>query len=191
MAMHIIIDGYNVLKQMLTDEQIGLPQRRAFINMLGRYAVQKNHSITVVFDGGPNTWPTQEKDHGVTVIYSGTKQTADDIIKKLLSAKKYGILLVSSDNELKAAMARAQGASINADEFYALVKNELMQKNEKSATDILIKTTTDSESWLDDLMRSDMSNMYKYDEPEEDQRESPSQRLSKKERAYVQKIKKL
>lgn len=191
MAMHIIIDGYNVLKQMLTDEQIGLPQRRAFINMLGKYAAKKNHNVTVIFDGGPDTWPTQEKDHGVTVIYSGTKQTADDIIKKLLSTKKYGILLVSSDNELKAAAARAEGASINADDFYALVKDELTQKSDQSSTDILIKTTTDSVSWLDELMRTDTGKMYKYDEPGEDQRKSPSQRLSKKERAYVQKIKKL
>lgn len=188
--MHIIIDGYNVLKQVLADE-IGMSQRRAFINMLGKYAARKNHTITVIFDGGPDTWPTQEKDHGITIIYSGTKQSADDVIKKLLAAKKYGVLLVSSDNELKAVAARQESASIDAYEFYMLVKNKLTQKNEQASTDIIIKTTAESVSLVDELMQSDKTKMYKYDELTESQRSSPAQRLSKKERAYVQKIKKL
>ena len=110
--MHIIIDGYNVLKQMLTGDQIGLQQRRAFSNMLGKYAGKKNHAITLVFDGGPHTWTSQEKDHGITVVYAGTKLSADDVIKKMLSSKKYGVLLVSSDNELKAYAAQLGIASI-------------------------------------------------------------------------------
>lgn len=189
--MHIIIDGYNVLKQMLVSTQIELPQRRAFINMLGKYGKKKNHSITVVFDGGPATWTTQEKDHGITVIYSGTKYSADDVIKKMLLEKHFGVLLVSSDNELKTAAARQEIVSMNAQDFYTLVKDELTSKSEKATFDILIKTATDSESWVDELMRSDSSRMYKYDDAEQEQRKSPSQRLSKKERAYVQKIKKL
>lgn len=189
--MHIIIDGYNVLKQMLTPDKIGLQQRRAFTNMLGKYASKKKHTITLVFDGGPDTWTTQEKDHGITVVYSGIKQTADDVIKKMLFAKKFGILLVSSDNELKANATRLGIASMNADDFYNLVKNELAQKAESAAQDILIKTNAESESWVDELMRADNRKIFKYDETDEDQRNSPSQKLSKKERAYIQKIKKL
>lgn len=189
--MHIIVDGYNVLKQMVSDQEIGLAQRRAFTNMLGKYAAKKNHSITVVFDGGPDSWPTQEKDYGITIVYSGTKQTADDVIKKLLQAKKYGVLLVSSDNELKAAAARQGIASMNAQEFYRLVKDELSSKSEASSHDVLIKTTAELQSLVDELLRADKGKMYKHEEREEDHRTSPSRRLSKKERAYVQKIKKL
>lgn len=189
--MHIIIDGYNVLKQMITAAQIGLAQRRAFTNMLGKYAGKKNHTITLVFDGGPDTWTSQEKDHGITVMYSGIKQTADDVIKKLLLAKKFGVLLVTSDNELKASAARLGIASMNADDFYNLVKDELSQKEQGASGDVLIKTNTESESWVDELMRADTRKIYKHDDHEEDERKSPGQKLSKKERAYIQKIKKL
>lgn len=189
--MHIIIDGYNVLKQMLTPDQIGLQQRRAFTNMLGKYASKKNHTVTLVFDGGPDTWVTQEKDHGITVMYSGTKQSADDVIKKLLLAKKFGVMLVSSDNELKTSARRLEIASMNADEFYNLVKDELAQKNEAAVGDVLIKTSAESESWVDELMRADNRKIYKHDDQVEDMRKSPGQKLSKKERAYIQKIKKL
>lgn len=189
--MHILIDGYNVLKQMLTADQVSLPQRRAFTNMLGKYAAKKNHTITLVFDGGPDTWPCKERDHGITILYSGTKQTADDVIKKLLLEKKHGVLLISSDNELKARAAQRGIDSMNADDFYTLVKNELIQKSELKTSDVVIKTSTQTESLVDELMRADKRKIYKDDEIEENKRTSPSQKLSKKERAYIQKIKKL
>jgi predicted RNA-binding protein with PIN domain len=189
--MHIIIDGYNVLKQVLSPDQVGLSQRRAFTNALGKYASKKNHTVTLVFDGGPDTWPTQEKDHGITVMYSGIKQSADDLIKKLLSAKKFGVLLVSSDNELKANAKRLGIASMNADDFYNLVKDELAQKSEVAVGHVLIKTSAESESWVDELMHADTRKIHKHDDQDEDVRKSPGQKLTKKERAYIQKIKKL
>ena len=98
---------------------------------------------------------------------------------------------MSSDNELKANATRLGIASMNADDFYNLVKNELSSKSETSSTEVIIKTNGQSESWVDELMRTDKTKMYKYDEQEQDKRNSPSQKLSKKERAYIQKIKKL
>ena len=50
--MHILIDGYNVLKQVLHDGQISQKQRRAFIALLGKYAEKKNHSITLILMAG-------------------------------------------------------------------------------------------------------------------------------------------
>ena len=98
--MHIIIDGYNVLKQVLHSGKISDMQRRAFINMLGKYGEKKNHRIVVVFDGGPDTWPTQQRDHGVTIIYSGIKKSADDLIKDLLNQKHHNLLVITWDNEI-------------------------------------------------------------------------------------------
>ena len=98
---------------------------------------KKTIPLPLVFDGGPDTWTTQEKDHGITVIYSGIKQSADDVIKKLLLAKKFGVLLVSSDNDLKANAIRLGIASMNADDFYNLVKNELSQKETDAAIRVM------------------------------------------------------
>ncbi len=189
--MHIIIDGYNVLKQVIEAVHVSERQRRAFIALLGRYAARKKHNLLVVFDAGPTTLTSQEKDHGITVIYSGTKQNADEVIKQMLRTRPHGILLVSSDNELKRAATQTGAQSINAPDFYALVKQELAPKNTQSHTDILIKTSETAESWVDELLRADRQTMYKQEDEGDHQRRSPAQKLSKKERALAHKVKKL
>ena len=148
--MHIIIDGYNVLKQLLGSGEISLSQRRAFINMLGKYAQKKNHDICVIFDGGPDVWPSQEIDHGITVVYSGIKQSADDLIKVAMQKKSHGLLIVSSDNELKMAAAKRNITSIDALEFYSLVRHEMQSKPGKTQSG-LVKTSTEENALLDSL----------------------------------------
>jgi predicted RNA-binding protein with PIN domain len=187
--MHIIIDGYNVLKQALGIKMISDEQRRGFINMLGRYAERKNHTIVVVFDGGPDTWPLQQKDHGILVTYSGIKQSADDLIKKALQQKPH-VLLVSSDNELKAA-AKHGTMVMDSLEFYTLVKQELMPKEKTVAKGSLQKTSKEENPLVDELMRKDTQPIYKGKSEESKERRSKGQTPSKKERAYLQKLKKL
>lgn len=189
--MHIIIDGYNVLKQVVHSGEISSMQRRAFINALGKYGVKKNHRITIVFDGGPDVWPTQEKDHGVTVIYAGIKQSADDLIKRAMKERQHNILVVTSDNEIKAAAARHDIVTMNAQEFYALLNEEIKPTREAKKNHGIIKTSQEENPLLDSLMRQDFNMFYKPDEEELDERRSKSNKLSKKERAYQQKIKKL
>lgn len=186
--MHIIIDGYNVLKQALGSKMVSDSQRRAFINMLGKYAEKKNHHIVVVFDGGPDVWPSQEKDHGILVAYSGIKQSADDEIKKAVLQKPH-VLLVTSDNELK-AVAKHETMIMDSLEFYALVKQELMPR-EKPVHGILRKTSTEENPLVDELMRKDSQTIYKGEGQESKERKARGQTLSKKERAYLQKLKKL
>lgn len=186
--MHIIIDGYNVLKQALGNKQISEGQRRAFINALGKYGAKKNHSIVVVFDGGPDAWPSQERDHGILVVYSGIKESADDIIKKSISQRPH-VLLVTSDNGLKSA-AQHGTAVIDSLEFYILVKQELAPK-EKLEHAHIVKTTKDQNSLVDELMRKDTQSIYKGESQETHERRSKGQTPSKKERAFLQKLKKL
>lgn len=188
-CMHIIIDGYNVLKQALGSKMISDEQRRAFINMLGRYAERKNHHIIVVFDGGPDVWPSQEKDHGILVNYSGIKQSADDLIKKALLQKPH-VLLVTSDNELKAA-AKHGTMVMDSLEFYTLVKKEFMAKEKEVAKGVLQKTSKEENLLVDELMRKDTQAIYKGESQESKERRSKGQIPSKKERAYLQKLKKL
>ncbi len=186
--MHIIIDGYNVLKQALGNKTISEEQRRGFINLLGKYAQRKNHTIAVVFDGGPDAWPSQERDHGILVTYSGIKQSADDLIKKAL-IQKPNVLLVTSDNELKAA-ARHGTMVMDSLEFYMLIKQEFVPK-EKPVRGTLLKTSKEENSLIDELMRKDTQPIYKGESEEFADRGSKGQTPSKKERAYLQRLKKL
>lgn len=189
--MHIIIDGYNVLKQVVHSGDISSMQRRAFINALGKYGAKKNHHITIVFDGGPDTWPTQEKDHGVMVIYAGIKQSADDLIKRAMKERQHNILVVTSDNEIKSAAASHSIVTMNAHDFYDHLNQEMKPASKPQKNHGLIKTSHEENQLLDSLMRQDLSMMYKSDEEPFNERRSQSNKLSKKERAYQQKIKKL
>lgn len=189
--MHIIIDGYNILKQVIHQNEIGQTQRRSFINMLGKYADKKNHSITVVFDGGPTTWPSHEKDHGVTVTYVGTKQSADDYIKGMIANKRHGILVVSSDNEIKRAAAAQGLVSVAGIEFYKMVVSALQATIQEKNAKHIIKTSADVNELVDQLMRRESGNVFKKDDEQAPARHSTGDKPSKKEREYLQKIKKL
>ncbi|MBW2739271.1 MAG: NYN domain-containing protein, partial [Deltaproteobacteria bacterium] len=73
MSLHIIIDGYNLIRQSNTlsdldrqDIQLG---REALLNMLAAYKKIKRHKITVVFDGtnAPFLSPRSDKIKGVEI----------------------------------------------------------------------------------------------------------------------------
>lgn len=189
--MHIIIDGYNVLKQMLQKTDITQMQRRAFIAMLGKYAKKKNHRIAIVFDGGDTSWPSHEKDHGITVMYSGFKYSADDLIKKQMDQKVHNLIIITSDNDIKATAASKNITTIDALEFYRLVKDEVYTKKESKKDAQLVKTSDEENPLLDSLMHQYSQVMYKPEDDQQENRRPKSHTLSKKEREYLQKIKKL
>lgn len=188
--MHIIIDGYNVLKQKYGDKEISLVQRRAFIAWLSKYAALKSHRIVVVFDGGPYAWPSQEKDHGVTVIYSGSKKSADDIIKGML-VKKMPTVLVTADNEIKAAGNAIGATMVEPLAWYELVKKALIPEPSAKKKAHIVKTTEYENPFVDTLMYEDSMKMPAKEDEVPASRSSNSQQLSKKERRHWQKIKKL
>ena len=55
MSIHIIIDGYNLIRQSTTlsalDQQDIMLGREALVDTLAAYRKIKHHRITVVFDG--------------------------------------------------------------------------------------------------------------------------------------------
>lgn len=189
--MNIIIDGYNVLKQVCKTTTISDAQRSGFIAMLGKYATRKNHRIALVFDGGDTVWPSQERDHGIIVIYSGIKHSADDVIKKLMQQRPSGNLVVTSDNEIKRAVQQAGAAAIASLEFYQLVRDELQPTPPQKSQGIVIKTTSEHDPLVDALMAQASGTVYKEDDSDTKRSNSHGQKVSKKERAYLQKIKKL
>lgn len=122
MALHIIIDGYNLIRQShelkaidRKDMQAG---REALLDKLARYRKVKPYRITVVFDGSyeRGLYPRRDVYKGITVIYSSGADTADDVIKSL-AEKEPRLLVVSSDNSV-AAYSELHGAeSIASQDF--------------------------------------------------------------------------
>jgi uncharacterized protein len=116
MSLHIIIDGYNLIRQSpflspldRRDLQLG---RRALLDMLAAYKKIKSHRITVVFDGiNDSVFSSQkEKIKGIEVRFSRPPDTADTLIKELASGFREKALVVSSDMDI-IRFAEAKGAA--------------------------------------------------------------------------------
>ena len=92
--MILLIDGYNLIKNVLGVSSITSKDKSDFIRKLDSYAKQKNHKVILVFDGGGYSFPFTEKIGLVKVIYSGYKQSADDFIKNYIKENKNQNLLL-------------------------------------------------------------------------------------------------
>ncbi len=123
MALHIIIDGYNLIRQSNTlsvlDQQDLQMGREALINALASYKRIKGHRITVVFDGTDAEIFSQTKDQikGIDIRFSRIGEQADAVVKKLAAQLREKALVVSSDREI-ADFALSKGATpISSTEF--------------------------------------------------------------------------
>jgi len=100
--MILLIDAYNVLKQISAAQYINEAQRNAFVRKLEKYSLAKGNTVIVVFDGGTESRPLDSMHGSVRVIYSGYRMNADDVLKRLCVEFKHRatVALVSSDREL-------------------------------------------------------------------------------------------
>ena len=121
--MHIVIDGYNLIRQsrrLSAIEEVDLQAgREALVNELAAYRRLKPFRVTVVFDGGDaiSGLPRRDRSKGIRLRYSAAGELADDVIKRIVAREKGGALVVSSDMEI-VSFAEAKGAAtISSVEF--------------------------------------------------------------------------
>ena len=123
MSIHIIIDGYNVIRQSkylstldLQDIQLG---REALIDMLAAYKKIKAHRISVVFDGtrSPHLARQRDRHKGISIIFSHKGELADAVIKKMAAGQKQKALVVSSDQDIVRSANSSGAATISAVDF--------------------------------------------------------------------------
>lgn len=123
MAVHLIIDGYNLIRQtpeLAREERIDLQNgREALLQWLAAYRHYKPHPITVVFDGWWQGDWQGGRDHfqGIEVIYSRQGEKADEVIKRLARREGPRALIISSDRELQTYAAQVGATAISAREF--------------------------------------------------------------------------
>ena len=129
MSVHIIIDGYNLIRQsgvLSAIEQDSLEEgREALVECLVSYKRLKHYPITVVFDGAEATsnLGTNRSHHkGVNIIFSRPGELADSVIKRLVVPEGERALVVTSDNDV-ADFAQTHGAAtIRSEEFEERMK---------------------------------------------------------------------
>jgi len=108
MSIHLIIDGYNLIRQSpwlsLLDARDLEEGREALMQCLADYRRSRSrHKVTVVFDGWQDGGVRESRDlhQGIGVIYSRRGERADEVIKRLLARERSRAVLVSSDRELQ------------------------------------------------------------------------------------------
>lgn len=123
MSIHIIIDGYNLIRQSPTLsslERIDIQQgREALVDRLATYKRIKPHKITVVFDGAkaPSFSAKRFSQKGIAIKFSRNGETADTVIKRMAKKEKEKALVVSSDRVVVAAAESCGAATITSPDF--------------------------------------------------------------------------
>lgn len=174
--MHIIVDGYNLIRQSDTlrqAERKSLEEgRNALIRILIAYRRSRGHRITVVFDGWVGGSPEEERDlaGGIEIVYSRLGEKADEVIKRMLGKGGEETIVVTSDREIAVFAARRGKTVIASPEFAGRL--------ERSAGG------------------SDAADEYDVENGEEDRRtglkrKGPSRRLSRQKRAALSRLRKL
>jgi hypothetical protein len=123
MPIHLIIDGYNLIRQSRTlsalDRQDIALGRAALVASLAAYRALKPHRITVVFDGAqaPPGSPERDRHKGVRILYSRAGESADAVIVRMARGEREKALVVSSDAAVAHAAEACGAAAVGSPEF--------------------------------------------------------------------------
>lgn len=128
MSFHIVIDGYNLIRQSNTlsnfekqDIQLG---REMLLDRLVSYKKIKRHKITVVFDGtnAPSFSPRRDRLRGIDIVYSRSGETADSVIKRIARKERGKSMIVSSDRDIVNFSEKQGAATISSTDFEQKMK---------------------------------------------------------------------
>lgn len=116
--MHILIDGYNLIRQseaFRRFDRLSLEMgRNALVQSLAVYKKQTGHRVTVVFDAWESGFLTEERDRhgGIHILYSRKGETADELIKRMIEVRKEELVVVTSDRAIADFASRRGVAAI-------------------------------------------------------------------------------
>jgi len=123
MSIHIVIDGYNLIRQstVLSDiERRSLEEgREALLRRLDSYKQAKHHPVTVVFDGthADHSMQARARWKGIHVLFSRPGELADAVIKRIVTRERERIVVVTSDREVADFASEHGAATMDSIEF--------------------------------------------------------------------------
>jgi hypothetical protein len=174
--MHLIVDGYNLIRQsgpLRHFEKISLEAgRRELIRRLSLYRKTRGHRITVVFDGWETGSSHEERDRegGIEILYSRRGEKADEVIKRMAGKSQDQTIVVTSDREIAFFVKQYGVATIPVSSFEA-----------KLFTAASPELHPDREERTDSEERTHAGTKKK----------GPSKRLSRREKTALARFKKL
>lgn len=113
---HLVVDGYNVTKRGFGEISLE-QQRNRLVKELSALAAQTGAEVTVAFDGAEPVHGLPPAPRGVRVLFSLAKQSADELIRRLVRAEPDGrpVIVISSDREVADGVRRAGAYPLSAD----------------------------------------------------------------------------
>ena len=129
MSLHIIVDGYNVIRQSkqlrILDQRDMQEGRETLQDILVEYRKSKGHRITIVFDGTDTISQDarRQRFRGIEILFSRNGETADTVIKRMAAREKERALVVSSDRDIVSFVRSVGSATIGSRAF----ENKLFQ----------------------------------------------------------------
>ncbi len=175
---HIIIDGYN-LTGTAHDNLDAV--RSDLIRSLQTYSKKKGHDVTVVFDGWKDgrAAETKTKLANITVIYTRLGDTADRVIKNMISSSSISWIVISSDREVYDYAEKNDHSAVSSGEFEHKLYSALGHSQDSS---------------FPDNRHSDDEMMLYEEEYEDDlpaRHKGNPRKMSKREKIKLQALKKL
>ena len=131
--MHIIIDGYNLIRQsdsLKSFEKLSLEEgRNELVRRMVSYKRLKGHKITIVFDGWKEGPAMEERDRqdNINIIYSRRGEKADDVIKRLADGSSEETIIISSDREIASHVTRHGKTALSSTEFEMLMFKAIVE----------------------------------------------------------------
>lgn len=191
--MILLIDGYNLLKNMYRTARASPSQIQQFKSQLVRYSKKSKNKLIIVFDGGPDIYPTRETVDGVVMVYSGTKRSADEVIQEYIQQLQgKDVVLISTDRALDAYAHRSGINHIDSADFDRLMQERMQSAHElkRPGSDVPVKTTTTANPELDLAMVQASDDVMIKKEGGRSKQRQPQQ-LSKKEKRLHKQVKKI
>jgi predicted RNA-binding protein with PIN domain len=129
--MHILVDGYNLIRQsdlLRRYERHSLEAGRlALMSKLSDYKRKKGHRITVVFDGWKSGSAQEGRDRygNIEIIYSRQGEKADEVIKRITDQTAEETIVVSSDREIASYVTRQGKTALSSLEFETIMNKAI------------------------------------------------------------------
>jgi predicted RNA-binding protein with PIN domain len=123
MSVHIVIDGYNLIRQSPTlsaVERHSLEEgRQALLERLISYKKVKRHPVTVVFDGANanHSMEATTRRKGIHILFSRPGELADSVIKRIVTRERERAIVVTSDREIADFATKHGAATIDSPDF--------------------------------------------------------------------------
>ncbi len=153
MALHYLLDGYNITKQLpllaLKEFQNG---RDSLICLIENFSPQgsRHNEVTIIFDGRPGR--IDHSDSTVAKVIFSYDISADEKIREIIksSGRQKEIIVVTNDKELRFSVCALGAKAVSIEDFFKKITDKeterrlLQEKRDKDAESKNISKTLES-----------------------------------------------